>query len=101
LLLSFGLRQSELLCGAASPVSSHVDRVLYKLLTGKTGQIWLRSLDWVSGILSLKSDQVPGWLSRIATNLFYDELRKQRVSSPLSLDAPVRWRMGKWIEKWR
>lgn len=30
-----------------------------------------------------------GWLSRIATNLFYDELRKRkRVSSPLSLDAP-------------
>ena len=30
-----------------------------------------------------------GWLSRIATNLFYDELRKRkRTSSPLSLDAP-------------
>jgi RNA polymerase sigma-70 factor (ECF subfamily) len=30
-----------------------------------------------------------GWLSRIATNLFYDELRKRkRVSDPISLDAP-------------
>ena len=30
-----------------------------------------------------------GWLSRIATNLFYDELRKRkRVATPLSLDAP-------------
>jgi len=30
-----------------------------------------------------------GWLSRIATNLFYDELRKRkRVRTPLSLDVP-------------
>jgi RNA polymerase sigma-70 factor (ECF subfamily) len=30
-----------------------------------------------------------GWLSRIATNLFYDELRKRkRTKPPLSLDAP-------------
>jgi RNA polymerase sigma-70 factor (ECF subfamily) len=30
-----------------------------------------------------------GWLSRIATNLFYDELRKRKKSgSSLSLDAP-------------
>ncbi|MEL6321841.1 MAG: sigma-70 family RNA polymerase sigma factor, partial [Cyanobacteria bacterium J06626_14] len=37
--------------------------------------------------------QEPGkfrsWVTRIATNLFYDELRKRkRVQSPLSLDAP-------------
>ncbi len=32
-----------------------------------------------------------GWLSRIATNLFYDELRKRkRVNHPISLDAPRR-----------
>ena len=32
-----------------------------------------------------------GWLSRIATNLFYDELRKRkRVNHPVSLDAPRR-----------
>jgi RNA polymerase sigma-70 factor (ECF subfamily) len=31
-----------------------------------------------------------GWLSRIATNLFYDELRKRkRTAQPLSLDAPL------------
>jgi len=48
---------------------------------------------WIRVYRNVKRLQEPekfrGWLSRIATNLFYDELRKRkRVSAPLSLDAP-------------
>ncbi|MGC1244845.1 MAG: sigma-70 family RNA polymerase sigma factor, partial [Spirulinaceae cyanobacterium] len=48
---------------------------------------------WIRVYRNIKRLKEPvkfkGWLSRIATNLFYDELRKRkRVSHPLSLDAP-------------
>jgi RNA polymerase sigma-70 factor (ECF subfamily) len=36
-----------------------------------------------------------GWLSRITTNLFYDELRKRkRIAEPMSLDAPRQMKDG-------
>jgi RNA polymerase sigma factor (sigma-70 family) len=49
---------------------------------------------WVRVYRNIKRLQEPekfrGWLSRIVTNLFYDELRKRkRVNNPLSLDAPL------------
>jgi len=51
-------------------------------------QIWLKSGFRFTGISLNEPIKFRGWLSRIATNLFYDELRKRkRVSSPLSLDA--------------
>ncbi|QYO68785.1 sigma-70 family RNA polymerase sigma factor [Leptolyngbya sp. 7M] len=49
---------------------------------------------WIRVYRNIKRLQEPvkfrGWLSRITTNLFYDELRKRKRNSvPLSLDAPL------------
>lgn len=72
---------------------SHVDRVLYHLAPDWQDRADLAQEVWIRVYRNLKRLQEPikfqGWLSRIATNLFYDELRKRkRVSEPLSLDAP-------------
>ncbi|HEY9817553.1 MAG TPA: sigma-70 family RNA polymerase sigma factor [Candidatus Obscuribacterales bacterium] len=72
---------------------SHVDRVLYHLAPDWSDRSDLAQEVWIRVYRNLKRLQEPakfrGWLSRITTNLFYDELRKRkRVSSPLSLDAP-------------
>ena len=72
---------------------SHVERVLYHLAPDWQDRSDLAQEVWIRVYRNVKRLQEPvkfrGWLSRIATNLFYDELRKRkRVSSPLSLDAP-------------
>ncbi len=72
---------------------SHVDKVLYHLAPDWSDRADLAQEVWIRVYRNVKRLQEPekfrGWLSRIATNLFYDELRKRkRVDSPLSLDAP-------------
>ena len=74
---------------------SHVERVLYHLApdwqdrSDLAQEVWLRVYRHIQRLQEPAKFQ--GWLSRIATNLFYDELRKRkRVAHPLSLDAPRR-----------
>ncbi|MBW4470823.1 MAG: sigma-70 family RNA polymerase sigma factor [Stenomitos rutilans HA7619-LM2] len=71
---------------------SHVERVLYHLAPDWQDRSDLVQEVWIRVYRHIKRLQEPikfrGWLSRIATNLFYDELRKRKRSSyPLSLDA--------------
>lgn len=72
---------------------SHIDRVLYHLAPDWTDRADLAQEVWIRVYRHIKRLQDPSkfrsWLSRIATNLFYDELRKRkRMRPPLSLDAP-------------
>jgi RNA polymerase sigma-70 factor (ECF subfamily) len=72
---------------------SHVEKVLYHLAPDWQDRADLAQEVWIRVYRNLKRLQEPskfrGWLSRIATNLFYDELRKRkRTKPPLSLDAP-------------
>ena len=72
---------------------SHVVRVLYHLAPDWQDRADLAQEVWIRVYRNIKRLQEPakfrGWLSRIATNLFYDELRKRkRVRPPMSLDAP-------------
>jgi len=71
----------------------HVDRILYHLAPDWQDRPDLAQEVWIRVYRNIKRLQEPkkfqSWLGRIATNLFYDELRKRkRVSEPLSLDAP-------------
>ncbi len=73
---------------------SHVDRVLYHLAPDWEDRADLAQEVWIRVYRNIKRLQEPakfrGWLSRIATNLFYDELRKRkRTRNPLSMDAPL------------
>jgi RNA polymerase sigma factor (sigma-70 family) len=70
----------------------HVEKVLYHLAPDWSDRADLAQEVWIRVYRNIKRLQEPakfrGWLSRIATNLFYDELRKRkRVNAPLSLDA--------------
>lgn len=72
----------------------HVEKVLYHLAPDWTDRADLAQEVWIRVYRNIKRLQEPakfrGWLSRIATNLFYDELRKRkRINAPLSLDAPL------------
>ena len=74
---------------------SHVDRILYHLAPDWQDRADLAQEVWIRVYRNIKRLNEPlkfrGWLSRIATNLFYDELRKRkRVSHAISLDAPRR-----------
>jgi RNA polymerase sigma-70 factor (ECF subfamily) len=74
---------------------SHVDRLLYHLAPDWSDRADLAQEVWIRVYRHIHRLQAPncfkGWLSRIATNLFYDELRKRkRYQTPLSLDAPRR-----------
>jgi RNA polymerase sigma-70 factor (ECF subfamily) len=74
---------------------SHVDKLLYHLAPDWQDRADLGQEVWIRVYRNIKRLNEPmkfrGWLSRIATNLFYDELRKRkRVNNPLSLDAPRR-----------
>jgi RNA polymerase sigma factor (sigma-70 family) len=78
---------------------SHVDRILYHLAPDWQDRADLAQEVWIRVYKNIKSLNEPekfrGWLSRIATNLFYDELRKRkRVAPPLSLDAPIDFEDG-------
>jgi RNA polymerase sigma-70 factor (ECF subfamily) len=80
---------SELVCR----YQSHVERLLYHLAPDWSDRADLTQEVWIRVYRHLNRLQDPsrfkGWLGRITTNLFYDELRKRkRVQSPLSLDAP-------------
>ena len=73
--------------------NSHVEKILYHLAPDWHDRADLAQEVWIRAYRKIKRVQEPakfrGWLSRIATNLFYDELRKRkRVRHPLSLDAP-------------
>ncbi|MGK7921719.1 MAG: sigma-70 family RNA polymerase sigma factor [Trichodesmium sp.] len=72
----------------------HVDKILYHLAPEWQDRSDLAQEVWIRVYRNIKSLQEPAkfksWLSRITTNLFYDELRKRkRVTPPLSLDAPL------------
>lgn len=71
----------------------HLDKVLYHLAPDWGDRADLAQEVWIRIYRNLRRLQEPGkfrsWMTRIATNLFYDELRKRkRVQNPLSLDAP-------------
>ncbi|MEO1127787.1 MAG: sigma-70 family RNA polymerase sigma factor, partial [Cyanobacteria bacterium J06639_16] len=72
---------------------SHVDKLLYHLASDWSDRADLAQEVWIRvyrNIHKLKeSAKFKGWLGRITTNLFYDELRKRkRVRTTISLDAP-------------
>ena len=74
---------------------SHVDHILYHLAPDWQDRADLAQEVWIRVYRDIKRLNDPlkfrGWLSRIATTLFYDELRKRkRVSQAISLDAPRR-----------
>ncbi|XGV99226.1 MAG: sigma-70 family RNA polymerase sigma factor [Leptolyngbya sp. BL-A-14] len=77
----------------------HVEKVLYHLAPDWQDRADLVQEVWIRVYRNLRRLNEPakfqGWLSRIATNLFYDELRKRkRHASPLSLDAPLTFSDG-------
>ncbi|MCL2933365.1 MAG: sigma-70 family RNA polymerase sigma factor [Trichodesmium sp. MAG_R03] len=72
----------------------HVDKLLYHLAPEWQDRSDLAQEVWIRVYLNIKrlqeAEKFKSWLSRITTNLFYDELRKRkRVIPPLSLDAPL------------
>ncbi len=78
---------------------SHLNRLFYHLAPDWQERADLAQEVWIRVYRNIHRLQEPakfrGWLSRIATNLFYDELRKRkRVSPPLSLDAPRHFEDG-------
>lgn len=73
---------------------NHVDQVLYKLAPDWHDRADLAQEVWIRVYRNIKRLQEPvkfrGWLCRITTNLFYDELRKRkRMGKVVSFDAPV------------
>ncbi|MGK7907737.1 MAG: sigma-70 family RNA polymerase sigma factor [Synechococcus sp.] len=73
---------------------SDVDRILYHLAPDWNDRHDLAQEVWLRAFRNLRRLKDPakfkGWLNRIATNLFYDELRKRkRNRRPLSLDAQI------------
>lgn len=72
---------------------SHVEKMLYHLAPDWSDRADLVQEVWIRVYRNIQRLKDPvkfrGWLSRITTNLFYDELRKRkRVKNPISLDAP-------------
>ncbi|QDZ41403.1 sigma-70 family RNA polymerase sigma factor [Euhalothece natronophila Z-M001] len=72
---------------------SYVEKLLYHLAPDWSDRADLVQEVWIRVYRNIQRLKEPvkfrGWLSRIATNLFYDELRKRkRGQNPLSLDAP-------------
>jgi RNA polymerase sigma-70 factor (ECF subfamily) len=72
--------------------NSHVERVLYHLApdwqdrSDLVQEVWIRVYRSIGRLK--EPERFRPWLGRIATNLFYDELRRRkRVQPPLSLDA--------------
>ncbi len=70
----------------------HVDKLLYHLAPEWSDRSDLAQEVWIRVYRNIKRLQEPsrfkGWLGRITTNLFYDELRRRRSSLLVSLDAP-------------
>jgi len=72
----------------------YVDRLLFHLApewpdrSDLAQEVWLRVYRSIKKLQETRKFR--GWLSRITTNLFYDELRKRKRQRPaLSLDAPI------------
>ncbi len=73
---------------------SHVEQLLYKLAPDWTDRADLAQEVWIRVYRNIHRLQDPakfrGWMCRIATNLFYDELRRRkRLGKAISFDAPV------------
>jgi RNA polymerase sigma-70 factor (ECF subfamily) len=73
---------------------SHVDKLLYHLAPDWSDRADLAQEVWIRVYRNIRRLNEPakfkGWLSRIVTNLFYDELRRRKRSKfTLSLDAPL------------
>lgn len=73
---------------------NYVDKILYNLAPDWQDRADLAQEVWIRVYRKIKSLQDPikfkGWLSRITTNLFYDQLRKKKkYANPLSLDASI------------
>ncbi len=71
-----------------------VERILYHLAPDWPDRHDLAQEVWIRVYRHIRRLKEPlkfrGWLGRITTNLFYDELRKsKRQQRPLSLDAPL------------
>jgi RNA polymerase sigma-70 factor (ECF subfamily) len=78
---------------------SHVEKMLYHLAPDWSDRADLVQEVWIRVYRNIQRLKDPvkfrGWLSRITTNLFYDELRKRkRVKNPISLDAPRQFEDG-------
>ncbi|PSO50009.1 MAG: RNA polymerase subunit sigma [Cyanobacteria bacterium SW_9_44_58] len=78
---------------------SHVEKMLYHLAPDWSDRADLVQEVWIRVYRNIQRLKDPGkfrgWLSRIATNLFYDELRKRKhVKNPISLDAPRQFEDG-------
>lgn len=78
---------------------SHVERIIYHLApdwddrADLVQEVWIRVYRNIHKLQD--ASKFRSWLSRIATNLFYDELRKRkRHQPPLSLDAPLKTQEG-------
>jgi RNA polymerase sigma-70 factor (ECF subfamily) len=72
----------------------HVDKLLYHLAPDWADRSDLSQEVWIRVYRNLRRLNEPakfqGWLGRITTNLFYDELRRRKRSrGTLSLDAPL------------
>jgi RNA polymerase sigma-70 factor (ECF subfamily) len=73
---------------------NHVDQLLYKLAPDWHDRADLAQEVWIRVYRNIKRLQEPakfrGWLCKITTNLFYDELRKRkRMGKTISFDAPI------------
>ena len=71
----------------------YIDKILYDLASDWLDRTDLAQEVWIRVYKSIHKLNDPakfkGWLSRITTNLFYDELRKRkRFQRSISLDAP-------------
>lgn len=72
----------------------HVDKLLYHLAPDWSDRADLSQEVWIRVYRNIRRLNEPakfkGWLGRITTNLFYDELRRRkRTRATLSLDAPL------------
>jgi RNA polymerase sigma-70 factor, ECF subfamily len=72
----------------------HVDKLLYHLAPDWSDRADLAQEVWIRVYRNIRRLNEPakfkGWLGRITTNLFYDELRRRKRYRPaLSLDAPL------------
>lgn len=76
-----------------SRYQSYVEKLLYHLAPDWVDRADIAQEVWIRVYRSIRRLKDPakfkGWLSRITTNLFYDELRKRkRMKGTVSLDAP-------------
>ena len=78
---------------------SHVEKLLYHLAPDWQDRADLAQEVWIRVYRHIKRLKDPvkfkGWLSRITTNLFYDQLRKRKRSkTTVSLDTPRQMKDG-------